>query len=75
MSAKVIQLPARPPVHSIDELLKHETPETLEFVLRGIIRFLVQELVRLQTKRRSAAIVKLCTADEPSHCCGSAAVS
>ncbi len=70
MSAKVIQLPARPPVHSIDELLKHETPEMREFVLRGIIRFLVQELVRLQPKRkRSAAIVKLCTSlrvGEPS---------
>jgi hypothetical protein len=69
MTAKVIHLPARP-VHSIDELLKNETPETREYVLVGIIKELFKELLemrRQEGKQRSAAIVKLPPrVDEPS---------
>jgi hypothetical protein len=60
MSAKVIQLPAKRPVHSIDELLKHQTPETRELALFAIIKLLLEKL-RQERKQRSAAIVKLFT--------------
>jgi hypothetical protein len=60
MSAKVIQLPARPPAPSIDELLKHETPERRELAFLAVIKGLL-ELLRAERKQRSATIVKLCT--------------